>query len=124
MAQVSRASGAKASESSHGSKYHVARLVVHPGDDAKDTVAYLSPILAFNMGFQMHLEAFLFTPEQGQLRKATSKPASSTGAMEDHALSTDAEEKSQGRFRHRVQVSRLEKPENDEDYCSVSQPGK
>ena len=100
---------------------HIARLVATSEADSLDSVAYLSPLLAFNLGFQQHLEAFLKSAEQNGNASANSIAFSQEEAQskQQDAIKEDGREIS----IHKVHISRLEVPPDRTGFAAVLQSG-
>ena len=86
-----------------------------------DSTAYLSPILAFNLGAQHHLEAFM-RPEKQQ---GSTDTALNSRQKDDELSPRDpaTSEMEKDACQQWVQTSRLSEPANKEGFGAVLQPG-
>ncbi len=86
-----------------------------------DSTAYLSPILAFNLGAQHHLEAFM-RPEKQQ---GSTDTALESRQNDDELSPFDPATSETGKdgCQQWVQTSHLSEPANKEGFGTMLQPG-
>lgn len=122
-----------ASQSGH-KRNHLIRLVAitKPGFD--DSTAYLSPLMAFNLGVQLELEAFITETSWQVSSRPNTDPSTQEVPKElggvAHALPSEdceiAPESAKGGTRQtekRVNLSPLRVPTKKEGYGVLQQPG-
>lgn len=102
--------------------HHIARLVALPEADAKDSVAFLSPLLAFNMGFQNHLEAFIRPSEAPKSAVLTSDTAVNNEASGNRETAGGIE--AECKVSSRICLSRLDKQADEAQCGRLMQPGR
>ena len=102
-------------------KHHVGRLVATNNPSCEDSVAYLSPILAFNLGIQQDLEAYMAQAPRHPREDSLTSPDQNPEEGNDVEEQSDTEGKGS---QQRVQITHLSEPVSKEGFGVMLQPGK
>ena len=104
----------------HEGKHHIGRLIATSNPSCEDLTAYLSPVLAFNLGIQHHLEAYVAQSCQQSNGDCILR---FTPPKEEGSDAEDLLEVGKKGSQEWVQITYLSEPVSKEGFGVVRQPG-